>query len=100
MTALLAVLAATPVFQSAVASIRELLIDPDSGVGHTRPSAAGSLSTWFGQQAADRAHSDTMMIPATVASIAEHVEQAVSLDHPLAHPGSSLPADALVNVLA
>jgi hypothetical protein len=92
MAALVAVMVTLPVFKSAVRGIRELMIAP-SGTGHVRPAAAGSLSDWFGLQAAARAHDDTMLIPATVKDIGEHVQKAISLVHPLATPGSRLPDD-------
>lgn len=92
MAALVAVMVTLPVFKSAVRGIRELMIAP-SGIGHVRPAAAGSLSDWFGLQAAARAHDDTMLIPATVKDIGEHVQKAISLVHPLATPGSRLPDD-------
>ena len=72
MTALVAVMVTIPAFKLAVANIRALVIAP-SGTGHVRPTAAGSVSAWFGQQAAVRAHDDTMLIPATVDHIEEHV---------------------------
>ena len=92
MTALVAVMVTIPAFKLAVANIRALVIAP-SGTGHVRPTAAGSVSAWFGQQAAARAHDDTMLIPATVGHIKEHVSNAIGLAHPLSSPGSRLPAD-------
>ena len=92
MTALVAVMVTIPAFKLAVANIRALVIAP-SGTGHVRPTAAGSVSAWFGQQAAARAHDDTMLIPSSADSIRGHVLQAIGLEHPLSQPGSRLPAD-------
>ena len=92
MAALVAVMVTMPVFKLAVDNIRALVIAP-SGIGHERPVAAGSVSSWFGQQAAARAHDDSMLIPATVKDIEGHVLEAIGLEHPLSKPGSRLPAD-------
>ena len=92
-TALFAVMAASPVFLTAVCKLQDLLIDVQSGKGHDRPMAAGSVSAWFGQLAAARKDTDTMLIPADVATVREHVDQACGMSHPMSNMHSRLPED-------
>ena len=89
---LLAVVATVPAFKIAVGNIQELLI-AQSGTGHVRPTASAGLSAWLGQSAAATQATDTMLVAASVASIKDHVDQAISLVHPLSSIGSRLPQD-------
>ena len=90
--ALVAVMAAAPLFKTAVEEIRGMVID-ETCLGHERPEAARSISAWFGQLAADRAHADTMLIRADVPGIVAHVADAISMAHPMSDPASRLPPD-------
>ena len=91
MTALVAVMASTVVFNQAVEDIRSMTID-ESGLQYDRPIGSASLSEWFGQMAADRVGADTMLIPAAVQDICSHVAEAIGLA-PRGPRGSALPPD-------
>ena len=65
--ALVAVMASTAVFMTAVRDIQALTIG-ESGLGHSRPHGTTAVSAWFGQLAAARMDTDTMLIPAEIMS--------------------------------
>jgi hypothetical protein len=92
MLALVVGLADEPVFREAVSTLESMLLG-SAASSFERPVHKGGVSEWLGQVAADRLDENTMLIPADVVSISEHIAKAIALEHPLARAALNLPAD-------